>query len=72
MLGKIIIGFIFKAGEKVADWIPNKKERYRSQIEKIKRKLDEITSKEFTVRSHKQYVALSDKLRRYQEAIKNI
>lgn len=72
MIEQIIGGAVVKVIEKVADWFPGKKERYRNQITKIKRELDEILSQKFTVSSYKRYMSLSDKLRKYEESIKNI
>lgn len=72
MLEAIIGGAIGKAIGKIADWIPNKKERYRDKIDWLKRKLDDIQKEKPTVNSVHKYELFSKQLREYEEKLKNL
>lgn len=75
-LAALLKGIAGKVGNKIADWVPNKKERYRNQIEKLKKEMDEILHSDNNgkvyVRDVARYERLALRLSKYEQAIKNI
>jgi hypothetical protein len=67
-----VVGSVLKIGEKVADWVPQKKEYYKNTIEKTKREMNEITKKPCTTATSKRYKYLAGRVQILESKLKNI
>lgn len=56
---------------KIMDWTPNRKEKRRNDIEKIKEKMDEILKGSSTDKSKRKYVKLSERLKKLERDARN-
>ena len=70
-VAEIVKGGLFKIGGKIADWIPGRDESMRTNVDKIKREMDEILHKKITLRSIGKYEFLSGKLRVLETKLAN-
>lgn len=58
---------------KIAEWVPSKKEKYRNDIESIKKQMSAIQSRSpYTTNDSIKYNDLADRLRQIESQYKNI
>lgn len=71
MIIETIFTILSSFSKKIANWIPNREEHRRNQIEEIKREIDKIQASVSTPSSRKHYRKLTNKLRKLRQAARN-